>query len=197
MEAKKHNVFATLAASAFGKESREADDFYATDPTAVRLLLEKEKFSPVIWEPACGQGHISEELKNNGYEVISTDLVDRGYGDKHGLDFLTTDWIPEGDFDIITNPPYKIATEFTLSALDKLKDGQKLAMFLKILFLEGKERRKKIFDVHPPKKIYVASGRLNCARGGDFVTYTGSAVCYAWFVWEKGYKGETTIEWIN
>lgn len=25
----------------------------------------------------------------------------------------------------------------------------------------------------------------------------GSAVAFAWFVWEKGYRGETTIGWLN
>lgn len=24
----------------------------------------------------------------------------------------------------------------------------------------------------------------------------GSAVSYAWFVWQKGYKGDTIIKWI-
>jgi len=25
----------------------------------------------------------------------------------------------------------------------------------------------------------------------------GSAVAYAWFIWEKGYKGDTIVKWIN
>ena len=24
-----------------------------------------------------------------------------------------------------------------------------------------------------------------------------SAVCYCWFVWEKGYKGKPTVDWIT
>lgn len=27
--------------------------------------------------------------------------------------------------------------------------------------------------------------------------WVGSAAAYAWFVWEKGYKGETTVKWFN
>ena len=69
-------------------------------------------------------------------------------------------------------------------------------MFLKILFLEGKTR-KEFFLENSPKVIYVASGRLNCAKNGDFDKYTTGAVCYAWFVWEKGFTGEPVIRWIN
>lgn len=57
--------------------------------------------------------------------------------------------------------------------LDKLTKN-KVVMFLKVLFLEGKER-KKFFEENPPKVIYVASGRLNCAKNGDFEKYTSSS----------------------
>lgn len=77
-----------------------------------------------------------------------------------------------------------------------MQDGAKVAMFLKILFLEGQKRRK-FFEQHPPKYVYVASGRLSCAKNADFEKYPSSAVCYAWFVWEKGFKGEPVIRWIN
>jgi hypothetical protein len=33
---------------------------------------------------------------------------------------------------------------------------------------------------------------------GDFERYAkATAICYAWFVWEKGFKGDTIIRWIN
>ena len=100
-------------------------------------------------------------------------------------------------FDIITNPPYSKAMEFVEHALEIVEDGRKVAMFLKIQFLEGKARRA-LFDKFPPKTIYVSSSRLHCAMNGDFEKYAKSnAICYAWFVWEKGYTGETVIKWIN
>lgn len=75
--------------------------------------------------------------------------------------------------------------------------GHKVAMFLKIQFLEGKSRRA-LFSRWPPKTVYVSSGRLHCAMNGDFEKYAkSSAICYAWYVWEKGYTGETVIKWIN
>ena len=71
--------------------------------------------------------------------------------------------------------------------------------FLKVQFLEGKAR-KKLFEKYPPKVIYVASSRLLCAKNGEFQKMRdggGSAVAYAWFIWEKGYKGDTVVRWFN
>lgn len=191
-----NSIFKSLGASNHTDKERQSEDFYATDPIAAELLLSVETFSPKIWEPACGQGHLSKVFEKHGYQVRSTDLVDRGYGEqKDFLFFNDEEW--EGD--IITNPPYKFATEFIYKALEVIRGGYKVAMFLKLQFLEGKERRK-LYDEYPPKVVYVSSSRILCAKNGNFeemIQGGGSAVAYAWFVWEKGYKGDTIIKWIN
>ena len=188
-----HNVFVTLGASNHSVETRADHDYYATDPRAMELLLEHERFSENVWECACGEGHLSRVLTEHGYRVSSTDLIDRGYG-MSGVDFLTyTDSV---DADIVTNPPYKYAKEFAEHAVELVTDGHKVAMFLRLSFLEGKSRRE-LFDRYPPKHIYVSSGRLLCAKNGDFDSGGGGAVAHAWFVWEKGFQGEPTVRWIN
>ena len=111
-----------------------------------------------------------------------------------GVDFLKSDVIFDGD--IVTNPPYKYAKEFAQHAIESVTDGHKVAMFLRLQFLEGKSRRA-LFDKYPPKTVYVASGRISCAMGGDFENYNGGAQAYAWFIWEKGYTGSTTVKWFN
>ena len=187
-----NSIYRTLGASNHTDKERESNDYYATEPKAAELLCEVETFSPYIWECACGEGHLSEVLKAKGYRVFSTDLVNRGYGDRI-VDFL--DWKAPVTGDIITNPPYKYAREFVEHALELIGEGHKVAMFLKLTFLEGKARRA-LFDTYPPKRIYVASGRLLCAKNGDFEKMKaggGSAVAYAWFVWEKGYAGDTVV----
>lgn len=130
-----------------------------------------------------------------GKKVYSTDLIDRGYG-TGGVDFLKATGNPYGA--VITNPPYKIALEFIEKALDISGEGTKIAMFLKLTFLEGK-RRKPFFQTNPPLKIHVFSSRAVVAKGGDFTAAqaNGNAIAYAWFVWEKGYKGDTVVDWIN
>lgn len=90
----KASVYKTLAASNYSNSEREKNDFYATDPKAIDLLLEKENFSDLIWEPACGQGHLSKRLEQNGYEVLSTDLIDRGFGIA-GVNFLNQGSAPK------------------------------------------------------------------------------------------------------
>ena len=187
----KKTTFTTLGASSHSEHERELNDYYATDPIAIDLLCEVEKFNEFILEPACGQGHLSKRLIENGYQVYSSDLIDRGYGMQYDF-FETSSW--HGD--IITNPPYKFAKEFIEKSLSIIPNGNKVAMFLKLTFLEGK-LRKQFFKKYPPKTIYVSSSRIKCALNGCFENIGSSAVCYAWFVWENGYKGETTIKWIN
>ena len=192
----KNSVFKTLGASNHTDKERENNDFYATDPIAIDILCSVEKFDGIIYEPACGQGHLSERLKHYGYEVKSSDLINRGYG-KGGIDFLKIN--KPLNCNIITNPPYKIASEFIEKALELIPDGKKVCMFLKVQFLEGKAR-KKMFEKYPPKTVYVSSSRILCAKNADFEGMKkggGSAVAYCWYVWEKGYKGNTILKWVN
>ena len=174
---------------------REKDDYYATEPKAIRLLLEQEHFGKdkEIWECACGQGHLSNEMIKLGYSVYSSDKIDRGFG--HIEDFLISSKTNYNG-NIITNPPYKFANDFIIRSLSILEHGNKLALFLPIRYLEGKQRRK-TFEKYPPKTVYVSSGRLKCAINGEFENMKGSAVSYAWFIWQKGYHSVTELKWFN
>lgn len=168
-----------------------------------------------IWECACGQGNLSEVLKRRGYNVVSSDLIDRGYGNIE-LDFLSFELpkyqIPILDnpfyptefvngptiplsLDILTNPPYRYALDFVKHSLEIQENGYHTIMLLKIQFLEGKERYR-FFQENPPKFVYVHSERQKCAINNNFENVKSSAVCYAWFIWEKGFKGDTIVRWI-
>lgn len=191
----KTSVFSTLAASSHSKDERANDDYYCTPPQAVEELLKREQFNHYVLEPAVGGGSIADVLVEHDYKVQSMDIVDRGYADTEVRDFLATiqddlNFSP----DIITNPPYALAKEFVEHALDISMDSVKVAMFLKIQFLESKKRYE-LFKKYPPKKIYVFVNRVNCGKNGVFGKES-SAVCYAWFVWEKGYKGLPRVDWI-
>ena len=191
----KRSVFAILGASSHCGKDRAAHDYYATQPEAVVMLCDLESFAPTVGEPACGGGHLSKVLESRGYNVLSTDLVDRGYG-KGGVDFLScaATLAPQTPFDIVTNPPYSFAQEFVERSLELVRPGGKVAMFLKLTFLEGKSRYS-LFAANPPRRVYVASSRLTCGKNGT--EWEPSAVCYSWMVWEKGYKGEPALRWFN
>ena len=190
-------TFVTLGASNHTDKERQNEDYYATDPIAAKLLLEVETFNGKIWECACGEKHLAKIFEQEGYEVRSSDLIDRCGNEVFDFLGIENQGIYEGN--IITNPPYKYATEFIYKALSIIPDGFKIAMFLKVQFMEGKER-KRLFTEFPPKVIYVSSSRIMCAKNGEFERMReggGSAVAYAWYVWEKGYKGDTVVKWIN
>ena len=196
------SIFATLGASTHFTSDRAEYDYYATEPKATQLLLEEECFHQIVWEPAAGELHMSNVLETAGYTVISSDIIRRVPNIIIG-DFLTSaeeirnTYIGKDQpFDIVTNPPYKYAMEFAQKGLEVLHDGCKLALFLKLTFLEGKGR-KNFFSDNPPETVYVSSSRLKCAANGDFDSVKSSAAAYAWFVWTKGVKTLPVIKWIN
>lgn len=190
----KKSTFATLGSSNHSDHEREINDYYATEPSAISDLFSVEKFVNPIWEPACGEGHLSKKIIEFGNSVFSTDLIDRGFG-VAGVDFLSTiDQKYLNTFDIITNPPYKYAQEFVEQAVKIAKN--KVAMFLKLTFLEG-QKRQELFKIYPPRMIWVYAHRKKCALNGRFSETGSSASCYAWFIWEKGFSGRPSIGWIT
>lgn len=189
------SVFKTLGSSVHSDEEREIRDYYATDPIAIDNLLSVEMFDQNIWESACGDGHLSKVLKHRGYIVFESDIVKR-YDDVVRLDFLTPEaYEYKGKFDIITNPPYRYALEFCEQAIKLCKN--KVAMFLKLQFLEGKKRYE-FFKTYPPSRVWVYSWRIQCAKNGDFDGLKNtSAQAYAWYIWERGFHGSPKIGWIG
>ena len=142
-----------------------------------------------------------ERLKDLGHDVISADLVNRGYG-KAGVDFLGCDDITTYGEDIhciVTNPPYKYAKGFVLKSLEILPLDGLVCMFLKTTFAEGKGRYNDLFSIYPPQLVLQCVERVLCAKNGDFegmMRGGGSAVAYAWWIWRKGYKGKTILDWV-
>ena len=192
-------IYTPLGASNHTKQEREMRDYYATDPIAAEWLLKIEGFDAAvpIWECCAGECHLADVFERYGYEVRKSDIVKRR-DDVEQLNFLMPS-IGKWNGNIITNPPYSLAYEIITQALSIIPDGKKVAMFLKVTFLEGKER-KKLFETYPPKTIWVSSSRILCAKNGEFERMKaggGSAVAYAWFVWEKGYEGDSIVKWFN
>lgn len=178
--------------------TRVAHDYYPTPPIATQALLDYVAVPDVLWEPAAGRGWISKVLEDNGHGVYSSDL--HRYNNKQvdsiwtGLDFLTTTRLPFSNIEgIITNPPYKYATEFVVKALEHTNF---VAFFCRLTFLEGARRYEKVFKNFPPD-IYVFSGRVNCQeeKFGTLKGQRGGMMGYAWFVWSSSSRGMTT--WID
>ena len=189
------------------KAIREENDFYATDPYAIDKSIrffEEIELSDNLWEPACGQLHLSCRLKDYGYNVVSSDLVKRNdYCIK--LDFLQSTKMLENSEDIITNPPFKLASDFVKKSMELLNYGRLAVFLLKIQFLET-ETGAELFKNCGLKYVGAFSNRICCAMNGEFdkyfkqdkITgqYRGGTQCYAWFVFQKGYNGAPVLKFI-
>jgi hypothetical protein len=188
------DILMRLVGTGTNPEGRMPNDFYETPAYATEVLLEREEFPGMTWEPACGKGAISKVLVEHGLDVYSTDIVDYGYGE-HTRDFLVYDLDEEGMVNVITNPPFKDAQKFVETALVVTKQqGGKVAMLLKLQFLEG-EKRRKLFEGSPLKKVYVFSKRVSFHREEE--SKNNGFMAFAWFVWDWNYFGEPTIGWIE
>ena len=180
-----------------GRKSGERikNDFYATEPLAIELaqdMFKETKLNKRVWECACGDGNISEVLLKLGYNVKSSDLIDRGYGKQ--IDFLK--YNKKVKCDILTNPPFKELEKFVIKAMEILEDGYKFYCFCKIQTLEGKAR-KKLFEKYNPKFVYVYSMRAGIIPNNDLKhNKLLKTFCFCWIIFEKGYCGLTELRWI-
>jgi hypothetical protein len=164
-------------------------DFFPTPAWATHALIDNEQFEGNIWESACGDGAMSEVLKQTGCHVISSDLVDRGYGEG-GLDFLTSERVADN---IVTNPPYNAAEGFVEKGLSASR--KKFALLLRLAFLEGANRQHSIFNENPPARVWVFSERITFYPAGAVQKGSGTTA-YAWFVWERGNTQTTHLKWL-
>ena len=175
-------------------EPADSLDFFPTPPWATRALCERIRgangFS--VWEPACGQGHMSLPLAEYFMSVMATDVFDYGFGGQ--VDFLApqqdgrrADWI-------VTNPPFRLAGEFIAAGIERSYTG--VAMLVRTAFLEGAKRHREIFAPLPPSAIYQFVERVPMHRG-RLVKDGSTATAYCWIVWDKREAGETKFRWIE
>ena len=165
---------------------RHPDDFYVTEPRAVIELMEaleslKIELPPIVVDSSVGSGIIADAVQLYGHDV---------------QDFLTVKAadLPDG-FAIIQNPPFRLALDFIRHGLDLLPENGVLCSFERISFLEGACRRE-FFDRTPPAYVMPFTRRVKCAVDGSAVK-SGSAICFAWFVWIKGRVDRPQIVWLD
>jgi hypothetical protein len=178
---------------------REPHDWYREPPRIVDALLDVEEFHGTVLDPCCGGGTIPARCLARGIHAIGSDIVDRGYG------------IVQDVFDrmepvdaIVTNPPYKLAVPVAQHALCL---ASKVALLLRINFLEG-QSRKKFFKDAPLARIWVSAWRASmppgCMNGprdefGALVVppATGGTTTYAWFIFVRGHNDWPEVRWLE
>lgn len=185
------------------KEPSASLDFSPTPPFATRALCEDVfehlfrngamiKPLATAWEPACGEGHMAEVLREEFASVVATDIFDYGYGDVQ--DFLDPEFVPATKPDwIITNPPFREkAEQFALLALERAKVG--VAIFARLQWLETIGRYERLFRDQPPTLIAFFCERVNLCMG-RWEPEGGTATAYIWLVWVKGMEPQAPF-WI-
>ena len=170
------------------------DDLYETPEVATRALLRCEDLPHRIWEPACGRGAIARVLEGADHFVHATDLVSYGYG-TGGRDFLLELEPPTGFDCIVTNPPFKLATEFIEHALALVP---RVVILARLALLES-VRRTKILDGGDLARVHVFRKRLPFMHrdGYEGPKNSNSGMAFAWFVLDKAHSGPTELRRIS
>ena len=195
----KEDIYRILGSSNHSEGERVKDDFYTTPKIAVdKLFLELEKLKiklpKIIIEPSVGTGSIAYPFCEKGYFVMGFDITNRGFPNTNIVDWLTVSRPDIDNLAIVANFPYNKIQEHTEHSLSILKDGEYLIELAKIQFLEGKARRE-MFNKNPPKYVLVFSERIKCLANGEN-TGGSSAICFCWYVFQKGFKGMPQVDWI-
>jgi len=174
---------------------RETHDFYVEPRWVTRLLLDVEQFDGEILDPCCGIGSIPAVCRERGLSASGSDIVDYGFGAQRDL-FSITDEVDN----IISNVPYALSercAEYMLALARR-----KVALILPMSFWES-EGRETFFRQHPPIRWWACASRPSMPPGtlaGERDKFgaviqppsKGGTQPYGWFVWERGYQGQTT-----
>ena len=185
------------------KEQLDSLDYYPTPPWATRALIEyilkphadAYDFKVAI-EPACGGGHMARVLEEYYERVEASDIHDYGAGYPSGQDYLMLPRHEHRRADIITNPPFTLARDFTLKAIADQRDTLGwVCMFARGSLLEGKERYETLFKPHP-LAIYAPFVERVPLMKGKIDRNANSATAYAWFCWRGDWQKETIIQHI-
>ncbi len=180
------------------REPADALDMFPTPPWATRALCELlvARYGSLdtlsCWEPACGQMHMAGPLAEFYGSVWASDIHDYGAGQDAVSDFLGGDpaaAAPRVHW-VITNPPFRLALEFTLRALAESSQG--VAMLVRTAWLEGGRRYDGLFRPHPPAVIAQFAERVPMTKG-RWDPDASTATSYCWVIWRHDKVGETAF----
>lgn len=202
----------SLAVMQQRSEPHDSLDDYPTPPWAVRALC--EWLGPPIdmmdcREPAANRGYMARALFGYFDRVEVADIHD------YGLGWQVKDYLfgplPEKTHWTITNPPFRLAEQFIVRALETSIDG--VAMLLRTSFLEGCGRHSRLFASRPPshvlqftERVIMHKGRIvdpdlpvrvwDEKRGAWVKRKPSSATSYCWMVWVQNCLSPTRLLWI-
>jgi len=177
--------------------ARDPLDYAPTPPDATRAFLAVEgarmrEIGGPVWEPAVGGGHMAREIARAGFDVIGSDIVDRGWPHTVPMSFYDLTTPPNGARIIVTNPPYN-----EVSARDGhgrwLRHIEALGVPYAAMLLNWDwiaARKNGMDELHarfPPARVYVCTWKIDFSGQGSPPQRNG------WFVWDRAHQGETVL----
>ncbi len=182
------------------REPPDALDYFPTPPWATRALFRHVlralgvEAVGSVWEPACGEGHMAEVIDEFAQAPVTASDVFGGYGyGSAALDFVNDQPRVKADW-IITHPPFNLACDFTLRALDLATAG--VAMLVRTQWIEGIERYERLFREQPPTIYAPFVERVPMVKG-RWDPAASTATSCAWFAWLHAHAGRPSrIFWI-
>lgn len=137
---------------------------YALDPLIPYLPY------GVIWESAVGNGQIADKLQIEGFEVVSTDIL-------NGYDFFK--YTPLCLWDCqVTNPPYSVKYQWLERSYQL---GKPFALLLPLETL-GAAAGQRLF-AHYGTEIVLPDKRINFNMPNKGYSGNGAQFPTAWFTW--------------
>lgn len=181
------------------KEKRNHNDNYLTPYSVIQQLLDViniDKWASIL-EPCCSpEMTIVKTLKKNDFCNVIPNLYDET---NPMSDFLKFDENVKYDY-IITNSPYgDIITTNFINKMKKIATKQIICLYPMVI-LCGSKRYDRLWndEEFKLKEIYVLVRPClltnEVREDGKYKTGMSN---YAWFIWEKGFSGDTTIKHID
>lgn len=191
---------------------RSERDFYPT-PTpliyaACNRLKDDEGIKPYfaggayVLDPGCGEGKwgnvggsLFYKAETNGIDIQENNQA-KQFLDKFVVgDYLSDIFLGAGFDLILGNPPFSLAEQFVHRSFNLLLPGGRIFFLLRLAFLEGRKRQLSLFEKLPLKRVYVLTRRpsfFSTKKNRD----TTDTLAYAMFLWQDGYVGKPTIDWL-
>lgn len=175
--------------------TRDPLDFDPTPPDATRAALavladRMRRIGGPVWEPAVGDGRIAQVLQADGFDVIGSDIVDRGWPGTVVRSLY--DWTEAPAPIVFTNPPYG-----EINARDGhgrwLRHLMGLQPRLVIMLLSADwpfARQNGMDALHGAHPVSV---EYRCCWKIDFRGAGSPPQRNSWFVWDAEHQGETVV----
>lgn len=193
-----------------GGYERQDRDAYFTQAWVTRALLKAEKFSAVVWEPACGIGMMAKEISAAGYSVWASDIFEYDGYPNEVIDFFEAALPQAGSpaTAIITNPPFDISRRFIAHAVSLMEPIQgKVAIVQRHdfdapktnrpLFTSLPYARKLILPRRPYWYLWDEETKTASIPLGKKGKPEAPRFPYSWYIWDWRHSGPPITRWID